>query len=114
LHGRAQHAAASRAEAGPSAISASSFRFAIGRELGWNLLRSDSLLGALPQAAAVSFEPGQARPPASGYANRGAEQMGREPPHEYREILAYYYPGYAGWASDAQGNSRGSGCPVRR
>jgi stage II sporulation protein D len=73
-------------------ISASSFRFAVGRALGWDTLRSDLYR--------VTFTGGRARFEGSGAGHgaglcqRGAEQMGAEG-HSYREILRFYYPGAA-------------------
>jgi stage II sporulation protein D len=71
-------------------ISASSFRFAIGRELGWNLLRSDRY-SVHSAGGRVSFD-GAGAGHGVGLCQRGAEQMGRDR-RTYREILAYYYPG---------------------
>ena len=71
-------------------ISASSFRFAIGRLLGWNTLRSD-LYETISQGGRVSFT-GDGHGHGAGLCQNGAEQMGREK-HSYTEILGFYYPG---------------------
>ena len=77
-------------------ISADSFRFAVGRELGWNTLRSD-LYQVRDQARAVSgriaFE-GVGSGHGVGLCQSGSEQMGTEG-RSYRDILAFYYPGTA-------------------
>ncbi|SPE31467.1 SpoIID/LytB domain [Candidatus Sulfopaludibacter sp. SbA6] len=68
-------------------ISAGSFRFALGRELGWNTVLSDRYeirLGTV-------FE-GQGSGHGVGLCQRGADQMGQAG-HIYHEILAFYYPG---------------------
>lgn len=71
-------------------ISASSFRFAIGRELGWNTLPSD-----LYEVRMVNGHPtfeGRGAGNGVGLCQVGAEAMGRAG-KTYREILAFYYPG---------------------
>jgi len=71
-------------------ISASSFRFAIGRELGWNTLPSD-----LYEVRTVNGHPtfeGRGAGNGVGLCQVGAEAMGRAG-KTYREILAFYYPG---------------------
>jgi stage II sporulation protein D len=71
-------------------ISASSFRFAIGRKLGWNTLRSDRYEIENGLDRIVFRGTGQGH--GVGICQDGAEQMGIEG-HTYREILAFYYPG---------------------
>jgi stage II sporulation protein D len=71
-------------------ISASSFRFAIGRELGWNSVRSD-LYQIHSSNGRLVFE-GSGAGHGMGLCQTGAEQMGLLG-RSYREILAYYYPG---------------------
>lgn len=71
-------------------ISASSFRFAIGRLLGWNTLRSD-LYETATQNGLVVFN-GNGAGHGAGLCQNGAEEMGREK-HSYVEILDFYYPG---------------------
>ncbi len=73
-------------------ISAGSFRFAIGRALGWNTLLSDRYETQASNGK-VSFE-GFGAGHGVGLCQLGAERMGSEG-HSYREILAYYYPGTA-------------------
>ncbi len=67
-------------------IAAGSFRFALGRYLGWNTLPSDRY-----QVQGLSFE-GRGSGHGVGLCQRGAAQMGLEG-HSYRVILAFYYPG---------------------
>jgi stage II sporulation protein D len=71
-------------------ISAGSFRFAIGRELGWNNVLSDRYEIRFSRGRSV-FE-GTGSGHGVGLCQRGAEQMGLEG-RTYREILAFYYPG---------------------
>lgn len=71
-------------------ISASSFRFAIGRLLGWNTLRSEAY--EIAQANGRIVFDGKGAGHGVGLCQLGAEQMGREK-HSYREILEFYYPG---------------------
>ncbi len=71
-------------------ISASSFRFAIGRALGWNTIRSERYAIQVSNGRFL-FE-GTGAGHAVGLCQDGAEQMGRSG-KTYREILGYYYPG---------------------
>lgn len=71
-------------------VSASSFRFAIGRALGFNALRSDRWSVA-DSGGRFAFE-GTGEGHGAGLCQLGADQMGVEG-HGYREILAFYYPG---------------------
>jgi stage II sporulation protein D len=71
-------------------ISASTFRFAMGRELGWNTVRSEQY-----DAHAVDGQivfAGRGAGHGVGLCQRGAGQMGVDG-RSYREILAFYYPG---------------------
>jgi len=68
-------------------ISAGSFRFAVGRELGWNTVQSDRY----EIRSGTVFE-GQGSGHGVGLCQRGADQMGQAG-RIYHEILAYYYPG---------------------
>lgn len=70
-------------------ISAGAFRFAIGRELGWNTIRSD--LYEVQNSAEITFY-GKGQGHGVGLCQAGAEQMGTAG-HSYRDILAFYYPG---------------------
>jgi stage II sporulation protein D len=71
-------------------ISASSFRFALGRELGWNTIRSDRYT-VTASAGHLIFD-GAGDGHGVGLCQRGAEQMGLLT-LSYHEILAFYYPG---------------------
>ncbi len=71
-------------------ISASTLRFAVGRELGWNTVRS-SLYEVYAAGGRVVFA-GSGAGHGVGLCQRGAEVMGRAG-RSYREILAQYYPG---------------------
>jgi stage II sporulation protein D len=67
-------------------ISAGSFRFALGRELGWNTLQSDRY-----EIHGLEFQ-GRGSGHGVGLCQRGADQMGVAG-RTWREILAFYYPG---------------------
>ena len=71
-------------------ISASSFRFALGRELGWNTIRSDRYEVTASGGHLIFDGVGDGH--GVGLCQRGAEQMGRDR-QTYRQILAFYYPG---------------------
>lgn len=95
----AQHTASGRARvlvlAGAGEIvriSASSFRFAMGRELGWNTVRSGRF--AVEAAGGRLLFQGTGEGHGVGLCQRGADQMGLEG-RGYREILAFYYAGTA-------------------
>ena len=82
-------------------MSASSFRFAVGGELGWDTIRSDhfEVRSSSGQLLFEGFGAGHG----VGLCQRGAEQMGTAG-RTYGEILAFYYPGTVlGWS--AQGIS---------
>ncbi len=66
-------------------LSAGSFRFAVGRGLGWNTLSSDRY-----EVRGLRFE-GAGAGHGVGLCQRGADQMGLAG-HTYHEILAFYYP----------------------
>ncbi len=74
----------------PVAISASSFRFAIGRTLGWNTLRSDRY-EIESGGARIHFQ-GTGEGHGVGLCQQGADEMGVEG-YGYHDILAFYYPG---------------------
>lgn len=81
--------------AGPNrqvAMSATSFRFAVGRNLGWNTLRSDRY-EVENRDDRICFR-GAGQGHGAGLCQNGADEMGLEG-HTYREILAFYYPGAA-------------------
>ncbi len=73
-------------------ISAGTFRFAIGRGLGWNNLLSDRYEIRTANGQPV-FE-GRGAGHGVGLCQLGADQMALEG-RSYREILAFYYPGTA-------------------
>jgi stage II sporulation protein D len=74
------------------AITATDFRLAVGRTLGWDILRSD-LYEEEDRGDRIVFR-GRGQGHGVGLCQSGAESMG-EQGHSYREILAYYYPGTA-------------------
>jgi stage II sporulation protein D len=67
-------------------IAAGSFRFAIGRALGWNTLRSDQY-----EVDHLHFR-GRGQGHGVGLCQQGADAMAGKG-KSYREILAFYYPG---------------------
>jgi stage II sporulation protein D len=71
-------------------IAAGAFRFAMGRELGWNTLRSD-WFDVRAAGGRISFT-GRGSGHGVGLCQRGADEMGGEG-RNYRDILAYYFPG---------------------
>ena len=73
-------------------ISAGSFRFAMGRELGWNTLRSERY--QIQNGDGVIHFHGSGQGHGVGLCQVGADEMGAEG-RTYREILAFYYPGTA-------------------
>ncbi len=76
--------------AGSARIAASSFRFAVGRDLGWNTIRSDNYV-VHSEGGRIVFE-GSGSGHGVGLCQKGADQMGNAG-KTYREILAYYFPG---------------------
>ena len=73
-------------------ISATDFRFSVGRSLGWDKLRSD-LYEVQDRGDRVSFR-GHGQGHGVGLCQSGADAMGSQG-KSYREILAFYYPGTA-------------------
>jgi stage II sporulation protein D len=71
-------------------ISATSFRFAIGRTLGWNTLRSDQYTVESANGQ-VRFQ-GRGDGHGVGLCQDGADEMAAQG-KSYREILSFYYPG---------------------
>ena len=71
-------------------ISASSFRFAVDRALGWNQIRSD--LYEIRDAGREIVFSGRGSGHGVGLCQIGTAEMGQEG-KSYREILAFYYPG---------------------
>ena len=73
-------------------ISATEFRLAVGRALGWDKIRSD-LYQLEDLGDRISFR-GRGQGHGVGLCQTGADIMG-EQGHGYRAILAFYYPGTA-------------------
>jgi stage II sporulation protein D len=71
-------------------ISATSFRFAVGRELGWDTIRGDRYEIHSSNGRIVFDGTGSGH--GVGLCQDGAEQMGLGG-SSYREILDFYYPG---------------------
>ncbi len=71
-------------------IDAGSLRFAVGRLLGFNSIPSDSYNLGIAGGRVVFDGVGSGH--GVGLCQNGAEQMGLQG-HNYREILAFYYPG---------------------
>jgi stage II sporulation protein D len=71
-------------------VTATDFRLAIGRTLGWDKVRSD-LYEEQDLGDTVSFR-GLGQGHGVGLCQTGGDVMGQAG-HNYREILAYYYPG---------------------
>jgi stage II sporulation protein D len=67
-------------------ISATTFRFAVGRALGWDRLPGDHY-----EIVGLEFH-GSGSGHGVGLCQHGADEMGAEG-RSYREILAFYYPG---------------------
>jgi stage II sporulation protein D len=88
--GRTPSGRALRLDAGGRAISASSLRFAVGRALGWNQVRSD-LYELTDSGDRFLFE-GRGSGHGVGLCQAGAARMG-EDGRSYRQILEFYYPG---------------------
>jgi len=74
----------------PMTVAASSLRFAVGRALGWEMMRSD-LYEVRGDGQKIIFA-GRGAGHGVGLCQAGAEEMGREG-KTYREILNFYYPG---------------------
>jgi stage II sporulation protein D len=73
-----------------SVVSASALRFAIGRALGWNRVRSDAYEIAVRNEALIFDGRGDGH--GVGLCQQGATQMASEG-KSAREILAFYFPG---------------------
>jgi stage II sporulation protein D len=71
-------------------ISASTFRFAIGRVMGWNTIRSE-LFTVENSGGRILFR-GSGEGHGVGLCQAGADEMGRQG-KSYRQILEFYYPG---------------------
>jgi stage II sporulation protein D len=77
-------------------ISAGSFHAAVGRDLGWNTVQSERY--EVRSAGGRLVFQGSGSGHGVGLCQRGADQMGVEG-RDYREILAFYYPGTAAGAT---------------
>src|SRR5271166_116640 len=75
---------------GSVTVSGLNFRTAIGRNIGWDRLKSN-LYDVSDEGNVVAFH-GRGSGHGVGLCQVGAEIMGEEG-HSYREILAFYYPG---------------------
>jgi stage II sporulation protein D len=71
-------------------ISASSFRYAVNRALGWNKIRSD-LYSLRNDGDHILFS-GRGSGHGVGLCQAGAEEMARQG-KDYRQILEFYFPG---------------------
>jgi stage II sporulation protein D len=94
---------------GSTPISASTFRFAVDRALGWNKIRSD-LYDVRNAGEQIVFS-GRGSGHGVGMCQAGAEEMAREGKN-YHEILSFYYPqtqiGAIGAADGANWQKRSS------
>ena len=87
--GRA-HTLSLQGEGESKLISASSFRFAVGRTMGWNTLRSEAY-DVSPQDGKIRFE-GRGAGHGVGLCEDGADEMAARG-HTYQQILEFYYSG---------------------
>ena len=71
-------------------VSASTFRYAVDRELGWDKIRSDFY--EVSSAGDRIIFSGRGSGHGVGLCQAGAEEMAREGKN-YREVLNFYYPG---------------------
>ena len=71
-------------------MAGSAFRFAMGRQLGWNLIRSNAFDVQNEGSRVIVRGIGSGH--GAGLCQTGAANMGKEG-KSYREILAFYYPG---------------------
>jgi stage II sporulation protein D len=88
--GRAQKLRLAGGAADDFLISASTFRYAVSRSLGWNKIRSDLFEVRTEGERAVFFGRGAGH--GVGMCQTGAEEMAVEG-NDYRGILDFYYPG---------------------
>jgi stage II sporulation protein D len=88
--GRAQRLILRGASSPSYALSASSFRFAVGRALGWDKIRSD-LYEVRNSRDQIIFS-GRGAGHGVGLCQAGASEMAREG-KTYRAILSFYFPG---------------------
>lgn len=90
VSGRAQRLKFDGGTSGNPFVSASTFRFAVNRALGWDKIRSN-LFDVRSQPDGVVFS-GRGSGHGVGLCQAGAEEMAREG-MSYRDILDFYYPG---------------------
>ena len=88
--GRVQHLRLRGANGEGEELQASSLRFAVGRALGWNLIKSD--LYDIRDGGDEIYLQGKGAGHGVGLCQVGATQMAKEG-KDYREILGFYYPG---------------------
>jgi stage II sporulation protein D len=88
--GRTQRLKLTGGGGGDAAVSASTFRFAVDRALGWEKIRSD-LYEVHNVGGQIVFS-GRGAGHGVGLCQAGADEMAREG-KSYREILSFYYPG---------------------
>jgi stage II sporulation protein D len=77
-------------DGGSTLISASSFRFAVGRTLGWRTVHSDQYT-VQSSNGKIRFQ-GRGQGNGVGLCQDGAGEMGAQG-KTYRQILSFYYPG---------------------
>ena len=90
IAGRTASGRASTVRLGSRLITSASFRFTVGRRLGWNLVRSDWF--DVADGGSLWIVTGRGGGHGVGLCQAGAEQMGTSG-KSYRDILAFYYPG---------------------
>ena len=88
--GRAQRLRLRGGASSDTLISASSFRYAVNRALGWNKIRSD-LYNLRNDGDHILFS-GRGSGHGVGLCQAGAEEMARQG-KDYRQILDFYFPG---------------------
>jgi stage II sporulation protein D len=88
--GRAQRLRLKGGASSDNLISASSFRYAVNRALGWNKIRSD-LYNLRNDGDHILFS-GHGSGHGVGLCQAGAEEMARQG-KDYRQILEFYFPG---------------------
>lgn len=89
--GRAQRLKFEGGTSGSPFMSASTFRFAVNRALGWDKIRSSFFALRSEGGDAIIFS-GRGSGHGVGLCQAGAEEMAREGKN-YRDILGFYYPG---------------------
>jgi stage II sporulation protein D len=96
--GRAQRLRIKGGTSPDTLISASSFRFAVDRALGWNKIRSD-LYDLRNDGDHILFS-GRGSGHGVGLCQAGAEEMARQG-KDYKQILNFYFPGTHLWKTSA-------------